>query len=131
MRPGIRIAGSLVAAIATFVCVVWLEFLIAIRLQWWLMGYFRLIRPLLPFVCAAVVLRYTWPIAASEQAGLVRSALVGAIVTGGIGFAVGFFGPMVLDPGSPQGPLLGIFVTGPLGLLAGAVGGAVFWAKRR
>jgi len=38
---------------------------------------------------------------------------------------------MVLDPGSPQGPLLGIFVTGPLGLLAGAVGGAVFWAKRR
>jgi len=26
---------------------------------------------------------------------------------------------------------VGIALTGPLGLLAGAVGGAVFWAKRR
>jgi hypothetical protein len=120
-----------VAAIATFVWVLWLEFLIAIRFQWWLTGYFRLIRPLLPFVCAAVVLRYTWPIAASVQAGLARSALVGTVVTGGIGFAVGFFGPMVLDPGSPQGPLLGIFVTGPLGSSSRSRRRHCFWAKRR
>jgi len=116
---------------ATFLCVIWLEFLIAIRFQWSLTGYFRLIRPLLPFVCAAVVLRYIWPNASSTPAGLVSSALVGAVVTGGIGFAAGFFGPIILYPGSPQGPLVGIALTGPLGLLAGAIGGAVFWAKRR
>src|SRR5215469_17243361 len=115
---------------ATFLCVAWLEFLLTVRFQWWT-GYFRWIRPVPPFVCSAIVLRYTWPTAASAPAGLVRSVLVGAVVTGGIGFAIGFFGPMILDPSSPQGPLLGIFVAGPLGLLAGAVGGAVFWAKRR
>jgi hypothetical protein len=127
VKPGIQIAGSVVAAIATFLCVAWLEFLIAIRFQWWT-GYFGWVRPLLPFVCAAVVVRYTWPTAASVPG--VLSVLVGAAVTGGIGFAIGFFGPMILEPSSPQGPLLGIFVTGPLGLLAGAVGGAVFWLKR-
>ena len=130
MKQGIRIAGSVVAAIGTFLCVAWLEFLITVRMQWFT-GYFRWIRPLLPFFCAAVVLRYTWPRAASAPAGLLRSALVGAVVTGGTGFAIGFFGPMILDPGSPQGPLVGIFVTGPLGLLAGAIGGTVLWAKRR
>jgi hypothetical protein len=38
---------------------------------------------------------------------------------------IGFAGPIILDPNSPQGPLLGIFFTGPLGALAGAVLGAV------
>jgi hypothetical protein len=38
---------------------------------------------------------------------------------GGIAFALGFFGPMILAPDANQGPLLGIFYTGPLGLLAG------------
>ncbi len=36
-----------------------------------------------------------------------------------------FVGPIVLSPDSPQGPLLGIFVTGPLGALAGAILGAI------
>jgi len=42
---------------------------------------------------------------------------------GGVSFALGFFGPMILVPDANQGPLLGIFYTGPLGLLGGlAVG---------
>lgn len=41
-------------------------------------------------------------------------------VTGGIAFALGFFGPIILTPDANQGPLLGIFITGPLGLLIGA-----------
>ena len=39
------------------------------------------------------------------------------------GFLVGFIGPMVLEPGSPRGPMFGIFVAGPLGAIAGAIGG--------
>jgi hypothetical protein len=47
---------------------------------------------------------------------------------GSIGFAAGFFGPMILTPDANQGPLLGMFVTGPLGVLVGAViGGLVAW----
>jgi hypothetical protein len=60
-----------------------------------------------------------------------RPILLGALALGGIGFALGFFGPIVLTPGANQGPLLGIFITGPLGLVLGAAGGAVYQFARR
>jgi hypothetical protein len=41
------------------------------------------------------------------------------MMVGGICFAVGFFGPIVWAPDANQGPLLGIFITGPLGFLLG------------
>jgi hypothetical protein len=37
------------------------------------------------------------------------------------GFAAGFIGPMVFAPDANQGPLVGIFITGPAGLALGAV----------
>lgn len=56
-----------------------------------------------------------------------RRAMVPALLLGGIGFAAGFFGPMIFAPGANQGPLLGIFITGPLGFLAG-LGWGIFKA---
>jgi hypothetical protein len=53
--------------------------------------------------------------------------VLGAFGTGGVGFAGGFFGPIIFMPGANQGPLLGIFITGPLGFILGAVGGAIYW----
>ena len=53
-------------------------------------------------------------------------ALYGALILGGIGFAGGFFGPIILAPDANQGPLLGIFITGPIGFVAGGILGAVF-----
>lgn len=44
---------------------------------------------------------------------------VGAIAVGSVAFAAGFFGPILFMPKSNQGPLLGIFFTGPIGTLAG------------
>jgi hypothetical protein len=38
---------------------------------------------------------------------------------------------MIFTPGANQGPLLGLFITGPLGFVAGAVGGALFAVFRR
>jgi len=38
-----------------------------------------------------------------------------------LSFAVGFFGPLAWAPDANQGPLLGIFITGPLGFAAGAL----------
>jgi len=40
---------------------------------------------------------------------------------GGIGFAVGFFGPMIFEPEANQGPMVGIFITGPGGALLGLI----------
>ena len=44
-----------------------------------------------------------------------------AISVGAVLFLVGFAGPILLTPNSPQRPLWGIFFTGPLGLVIGAI----------
>src|SRR6202011_1161767 len=46
-------------------------------------------------------------------------------IVGVVSFLIGFVGPLLFSPDSNTGPLLGIFVTGPLGALAGAVCGIV------
>jgi len=50
--------------------------------------------------------------------------LAGTIVMGFAGFICGYFGPLVLSPDATAGPLVGIFITGPLGAFAGALVGA-------
>ena len=62
---------------------------------------------------------------------MARSILLGAVVTGGIGFAAGFFGPILFMPDANQGPLLGIFITGPLGLIVGGMVGFVLALRTR
>jgi hypothetical protein len=42
------------------------------------------------------------------------------LLFGAVGFLAGFLGPIALNPEANQGPLLGIFISGPLGLLFGA-----------
>jgi hypothetical protein len=44
--------------------------------------------------------------------------------------ADGFFGPLIFTPDANQGPLLGIFITGPLGFVLGGIGGGIYWAAR-
>jgi len=56
------------------------------------------------------------------RAGLAGSGVLGALATGAVAFSVGFFGPIIFTPNAHQDPLLGIFITGPLGLVLGAVG---------
>ncbi|MDG4883772.1 hypothetical protein [Mesorhizobium sp. WSM4884] len=48
----------------------------------------------------------------------------GAIL-GIVGFVGGFVGPVIFTPEANQGPLLGIFITGPLGFVLGLVVGSV------
>jgi energy-converting hydrogenase Eha subunit B len=52
--------------------------------------------------------------------------LIGAAVAGSVSFAAGFFGPIVFMPDANQGPLLGIFITGPIGFVLGGVLGAIY-----
>lgn len=53
------------------------------------------------------------------------AAGLGACLLGAIGFAAGFFGPIVVNPEANQGPLMGIFITGPGGAALGAAVGAL------
>jgi hypothetical protein len=54
-------------------------------------------------------------------------------MVGGAALFVGFIGPILFMPNANQGPLLGVFITGPIGTLAGTVGGLIYGlvAKRR
>jgi hypothetical protein len=59
-----------------------------------------------------------------------KGGCLGALGIGFVCFAAGFFGPIIFAPESNQGPLLGIFITGPLGAVAGAIIGAlVAWRR--
>jgi hypothetical protein len=63
---------------------------------------------------------------------IVAGAFLGALLVGGIGFVAGFVGPILLMPEANQGPLLGIFITGPLGAIVGAIAGAIVaWRRGR
>jgi len=42
------------------------------------------------------------------------------IILGAVGFAAGFFGPMLFVPDANQGPMVGIFLSGPAGAALGA-----------
>jgi hypothetical protein len=59
-----------------------------------------------------------------------ETGCLGAVIVGVVAFAIGFVGPIIFMPESNQGPLLGIFITGPLGAITGAVIGAVVGWRR-
>jgi len=125
MRSVPRALGALLAAVATFYFVFWLPFSLILptgRLTW-----IRIVGSLL---CALLVARYIWGYSTSTPRGLLSSVVLGALVTGVVGFAAGFFGPIIFAPGANLGPLFGIFITGPLGVLLGAVGGGIYWMTR-
>jgi hypothetical protein len=62
--------------------------------------------------------------AAGKYRPVLAHALRWALGLGALGFGLGFFGPILLTPEANQGPLLGIFITGPLGFLLGLLWGA-------
>jgi hypothetical protein len=79
---------------------------------------------------AIIVGWYTWKKLHKEKFGTMAAIFTGAILIGGISFTAGFLGPMLLAPSANQGPLLGIFITGPLGLVVGAIGGFIYWFRK-
>jgi hypothetical protein len=89
----------------------------------WPSYYLRPWGPLLP-AGAAVVLAWRSSRAASQ--GVFMTAAYWAVVAGAVSFCLGFFGPMLLDPGANQGPLLGLFITGPLGFIVGGICGLIY-----
>ena len=52
------------------------------------------------------------------------------MVFGVLGFAIGFLGPLLITPNANQGPLIGIFYTGPYGALAGGIIGGLVYMRR-
>jgi hypothetical protein len=123
--PIVRGFVAAMATLAAFYFVFWLPFSLLPA-----GGLFEWIRMIGSLACAAAVGRYYWSHTGEMSAGLVTHILLGAIAMGAIGFVGGFFGPIIFAPEANQGPLLGIFITGPLGFVVGGVGGGIYWMVR-
>jgi hypothetical protein len=120
----LRIVAGVVAALLTVYVAVGLV---------GLMRGFDLIAAILVALAAALAWLGWWFVFGGWRAVQARLkwALLGGIVVGGLGFIVGFFGPLLWAPDANQGPLLGIFITGPIGFVIGAVAGAVLGKPRK
>jgi hypothetical protein len=62
---------------------------------------------------------------------LATSIVMGGIIVGSGSFLIGFIGPMLFIPSANLGPLLGIFITGPIGFLVGLVAGGIYWKVKK
>lgn len=80
----------------------------------------------------ALLVCFLWWRSGRRWVGL---AATWAPILGFVGFVIGFVGPLVWSPESNQGPLLGIFLTGPLAFAVTAttllIVGAVKWKSQR
>jgi hypothetical protein len=72
-----------------------------------------------------------WRSMAATARGVFATAVRWAAIAGAISFCGGFFGPMIFAPDANQGPMLGLFITGPLGFLAGGICGLIYALWRR
>lgn len=83
--------------------------------------------PLVPIIALWAIVRYG-PIRNRWWRG--ERPIGFALFVGAITFLLGFVGPIVLTPEANQGPLLGIFITGPAGFFVGLIWGLLRAARR-
>lgn len=114
MKNGARLAGAIIIGVLTYAFSYWIPYTVLLPLE--LNGLAQLLALLTGALAGRFIYTRTNP--NGQGGGRMRAALRDALVFGGIGFALGFFGPMLLGGGN-QGPLLGIFITGPLGFVVG------------
>lgn len=62
---------------------------------------------------------------AAEECCMTATIFRWGVLLGLVGFVVGFVGPLIFTPDANQGPLLGLLITGPLGLVFGLIVGLI------
>ncbi len=70
-----------------------------------------------------------WKVVAGEKVTSGLAIISGALMLGGLSFIVGFLGPMMFAQDTSQGPLIGLFIAAPLGVITGAIGGYLYASK--
>jgi hypothetical protein len=96
-----------------------------------------MLSPLAALIIAILVFLFVYfgnPKRKSTISDFVGHVVLGSFLLGGIFFLAGFFGPILYSlftsTDSPQGPLLGFFFTGPIGVAVGILLGTTIWAYR-
>lgn len=121
MQPAMKIILSIVAFVASYIFIYFalIAFIPSVYEIYYLPNVIALI-------LAIAISIYVWK-KTSFKNGLTSHMVMGGIIVGSISFIIGFFGPIIFVPDSNQGPLFGIFISGPVGILVGLIAGAVFW----
>lgn len=112
-------------ALATYFYVYWIpgsQYLRGAETRW--------LRVAASVLCAAIAAAFVFHRTWVGPKGAIEAVAFGALALGSLGFVLGFFGPLLLAPEANQGPLLGLFIMGPLGFVCGAAGGWIYWEKR-
>lgn len=125
MKTRTRLILSIVCAVMAYYFVYWIGGALLLD------GLPTPLVSLISLACGALAGWLVWSQSGSPSPGIAQATLMGAAITGGIGFCAGFFGPMIFAPGANQGPLLGLFITGPLGIVLGAIGGFIYGLARK
>jgi hypothetical protein len=121
MKIAYRLFALLIVVPATYFFIFWVpRSLIPVGEQIW-------IRNIVSLLFAFGMGWYVWTKSDSVPNKLMTCIFYGAIMVGAIGFSVGFWGPIIFSPGANQGPLLGLFITGPLGFILGGFLGFFYW----
>ena len=123
MKTLLRGLVTLLAVISVYLFVYWMP-VSAIAGPGWL-------RDILAMSGGVVGGWIVWRFTGSRRGNFLMSVLGGALTVGAIGFVGGFFGPLLFTPDANQGPLIGMFVTGPLGFVVGGIDGALRWQSTR
>lgn len=119
-----RLVALILVVPAAYFFIYWFPF------SWIPLGEQHWIASAVSLLCAVAAGWFVWVKLNPAPQGATATTLLGAVLLGSLGFAAGFFGPMILAPEANQGPLLGIFITGPLGLVIGGIGGFLYWLSR-
>lgn len=122
MKTAMRIIMTFFAFIATYYFIYWvpLSLIPAVRKV-------AMLPTIIALLIAITIAVAVWKGMRATSHNLAYHILMGGIIVGAIGFVLGFFGPIIFNFGGNQGPLLGLFFTGPIGFILGLIAGAVYW----
>ena len=85
----------------------------------------------LSMTCSALAGWVTWQLASGNRINTFIATLSGALILGALCFTVGFLAPMAIAKEANQGPLIGIFIATPFGLIVGAIGGYILASRQK
>lgn len=82
------------------------------------------------FICALLTGWFSWQLVSGKKMSASIAAISGALMLGGLFFIIGFLGPMAFAKETSHGPLIGIFIAAPLGMVMGAIAGYLYVSRQ-